>query len=257
MSRRRGKRERAERVSAAPRSARREGNNTEEGEDMDIGLDPGATGWRTQPRELVLFELVDEVDEGAKLPRDEGLEQLAVDLEAAPAAEAPPRAPRRPVTFEEPTNPEAVLDRLEAARALDPENVGLLVNLGWTLGLLGRFDEAERELRRAQKLSPDDIAVRAGVGLLSFRRGLYQQAESELRWVCEQDPEHGPAHFYRGEALNRLGRVDLALEMLERAAGLQPTNHRAFYTMGILYDRKNLPQQAAAMYRKARELQSR
>ena len=93
------------------------------------------------------------------------------------------------------------------------------------------------------------------MGILYFRRGLYQQAEVELLWVCEQDPDHGPAHFYRGEALNRLGRVDESLEMLERAALLQPQNHRAYYTMGILFDRKNLREEAAAMYRKARDLQ--
>ena len=102
----------------------------------------------------------------------------------------------------------------------------------------------------------DTPSLRLGCfGILCFRRGLYDQAEAELRWVCEQDPEHGHAHFYLGETLNRLGRMDQALEILERAARLQPHNHRAFYTMGILYDRKNLREEAVAMYRKAWDLQ--
>jgi len=42
--------------------------------------------------------------------------------------------------------------------------------------------------------------------------------------------------------------------MLQRATQLQPTNGRAFYVMGILYDRKRRPDEAAAMYRKAREV---
>jgi tetratricopeptide (TPR) repeat protein len=247
-------------------------------------VEPIEVGFNGRPRELVLFELVDE-SVAAPPPAALGAPEATAAapkpvaaperesrpvLNLTPAARAEPdddnealdlddqavgSGPTPRVSFEEPLNLETELERLLAARVLSPDSVGVLVNLGWTLGLLGRFDDAERELRRAQKLAPEDIAVRAGLGLLSYRRGLYPQAEAELRWVCEQDPEHGPAHFYRGEALNRLGRVDQALEALERAVRLQPTNHRAFYTLGILFDRKNLREEAAAMYRKARELQ--
>lgn len=129
------------------------------------------------------------------------------------------------------------------------------VERGLEFAALGQFDDAEQELRRALSASPSDPEVRAGLGILSFRRGLYGQAETELGWVCAHDPEHGPAHLYRGEALNRLGRVDEALEMLGRVAELQPDNYRAYYLMGILFDRKSLREAAAAMYRKARELQ--
>ncbi|NIP79010.1 MAG: hypothetical protein GWM90_07335, partial [Gemmatimonadetes bacterium] len=41
---------------------------------------------------------------------------------------------------------------------------------------------------------------------------------------------------------------------LERAVQYQPGNAKAYYTMGILYDRKHLRQEAATMYRKAREV---
>ena len=78
-----------------------------------------------------------------------------------------------------------------------------------------------------------------------------------MRWVCEHDAENGAAFFYRGEALNRLGRTEEAMPVLERATVLQPSNARAFYLLGILYDRKHLPEEAALMYRKARELQRR
>jgi tetratricopeptide (TPR) repeat protein len=73
--------------------------------------------------------------------------------------------------------------------------------------------------------------------------------------VCRQAPEHGAAFFYRGEALNRLGRYEAALDALKQATVLQPDNAKAFYTLGILYDRKHLPAEAAAMYRRARAIQ--
>jgi tetratricopeptide (TPR) repeat protein len=158
------------------------------------------------------------------------------------------------VLYDELGQHERALEQFEAARAIDGDNVEVLSNIGSALLGLGRFPDAERELRRAMKLDPQNVEVRAHLGVLHFRRGLYAQAEEELRWVCEHDGEHGPAHFYRGESLNRLGRVDLAMEVLERAARLQPTNARIFQLMGILYDKKHMPYEASQMYKKVREL---
>lgn len=148
----------------------------------------------------------------------------------------------------------AALEHFQAAVDLEPDNTELLTNFGAALAAEGRYDEAEAQLRKAARLDPGGVDVRANLGILYFRRGLYGQSEQELRWVCEQDAEHGLAHFYRGEALNRLGRVEEALETLERALHLQPGKARIYYLLGILYDKKNLPQEAAGMYRKAREL---
>ena len=61
-------------------------------------------------------------------------------------------------------------------------------------------------------------------------------------------------YWNRGESLNQLDRVDEALEMLERAVELQPRNARAYYTMGILYDKKLQKDKATALFRKAREV---
>lgn len=149
---------------------------------------------------------------------------------------------------------EAAADHFRTALEHDPENPELLGNLGAALGGQGRYAQAERELRKAARLAPNRVDVRANLGILHFRRGLYAQAETELAWVCGEDPEHGPAHVYRGESLNRLGRSDQALEVLERASHLEPDNPRIFQLMGILYDRKHLPHEAAVMYRRAREL---
>ena len=146
------------------------------------------------------------------------------------------------------------LEQLESARSDDPDQVDVLLQLGITLGALGRQTDAEKELRRAQRLAPERADVSAHLGVVLFKRGLYRQAEAELKHALELDDQNGDAYFYRGEALNQLSRVDDALEMLERAVQFQPGNARAYYTMGILYDRKHLRQEATTMYRKAREV---
>ncbi len=151
----------------------------------------------------------------------------------------------------------AAVEHLEVALRGAPESVEILSALGSALTGLGRFVVGVRELRRAQRLAPEDLRVRTNLAIVSFRRGLYEQAEAELRWVCDRAEANALAHLYRGEALNRLGRVDDALDALKTATRLDPMNARAFYTMGILYDKKHLPSEAAAMYRKAREVAPR
>ncbi len=146
------------------------------------------------------------------------------------------------------------LEQFEAVRDLAPDSVDALLGIAVSLTELKRYEQAEAALKRALRLEPSRADVHGGIGTLNYKRGLYGQAEQELKRALDLDPGYGLAYFYRGECLNQLGRVDEALEMLERSVQLHPHNARAFFTMGILYDRKHLPQQAAAMYRKAREV---
>ena len=160
------------------------------------------------------------------------------------------------VLFDELKQHDSALEHFEEAERVGPENVEVLTNYGSTLAAVGRYQQAEAMLRRAQRLSPDDVRVRLAVGILSFRRGTYAQAEAELRWVCERDLGNGAGSYYRGEALNRLGRFEEGAADMERAATLMPNDPRPFYTLGHLFDRRSLHAEAAEMYRRARELQS-
>ena len=149
---------------------------------------------------------------------------------------------------------ELAIDEFLAAEALDPENVENLAHLASAYGALSRFGEADVVMDRAVRLDPMNVQVRVGEAILAFRKGLYAAAEVQLEGICKRNPSHGPAHFYRGEALNRLGRVDEALQAMERAIQLQPRNWRAYHTLGMLFDRKEDRERASEMYRHAREL---
>jgi Flp pilus assembly protein TadD len=149
---------------------------------------------------------------------------------------------------------ELAIERFLVASEVDPENAQVRASLGAAYGAVGRFEDADAELKRALRLDPESMEVRAKEGLLAFRKGLYADAEADLRGVCKHDPDHGPAHFYRGEALNRLGRVDEAIQVMERVIELQPHNWRAYHTLGMLFDKNHERERAAEMYRRAREL---
>jgi tetratricopeptide (TPR) repeat protein len=158
------------------------------------------------------------------------------------------------VLLDEMGDSEGAVAHLKAARRIEPTNQEILGNLGAALGSMGKYAEAEEELRTAYRLDPTNHQIRANLGILLFRRGLYDQAVIELEAVCAAHPDDGLPLYYRGEALNRLGRVDEAIEALERVVELVPRNSKAYYTLGVLFDKKNLPDRASAMYRKAREL---
>ncbi len=168
----------------------------------------------------------------------------------------PPRVEHvsRGVRYDEGGHHDLAIEEFSAALEFDPENARVVAYLAAAYAAVGRFKEAEVEIQRALRLEPDSVEARASQGILAFRRGLYSDAEIRLKAVCEDDSMNGLAHFYRGEALNRLGRVDEALRVVERTIELQPRNWRAYHTCGMLLDRTDDRKRALAMYRRAREL---
>jgi Flp pilus assembly protein TadD len=149
---------------------------------------------------------------------------------------------------------ELAIEEFLAAEDMDRENAESLAHLATAYGALGRFGEADVVIDRAIHIDPMNVQVQVGVAILAYQKGFYATAEAQLKGICKRNPSHGPAHFYRGEALNRLGRVDEALETMERVVELQPRNWRAYHTLGMLFDRKDELEQASEMYRQAREL---
>ena len=139
-------------------------------------------------------------------------------------------------------------------RAIAVRTTRVRASLGAAYGAVGRFKAADTEMQLALSLDPTSLEVRAQQGLLAFRKGLNTVAEEVLRGVCKQDPRHAAAHFYLGEALNRIGRVAEAVEAMERVIELQPHNWRAYHTLGMLFDRMYEPDRAAEMHRRAGEL---
>lgn len=187
----------------------------------------------------------------------EGPGRKAQDLYRDVVAETPSllvEHVNRGVRYDESGHHDLAIEEFSAALELDPDSARVMGNLAAAYAAVGRFDEAEVEIQRALSLEPESVEAQASQGILAFRRGLYAEAEVQLKAVCECDSAHGPAHFYRGEALNRLGRVDEALRVVERTIQLQPRNWRAYLTLGMLLDRTDDRERAKEMYRRASEL---
>ena len=116
-----------------------------------------------------------------------------------------------------------------------------------------RYEDAERELKRAQKAKPDDPEVLLQQGILACRRAKWRDAVDPLARVVKLDPLSGQAHFYLGEALSKLDRLGEALEAYHQAAEIEPDNWRAFKGVGMVLDRMGRSPEAAEFYRRARD----
>lgn len=75
------------------------------------------------------------------------------------------------------------LEQFEAALALDPDDPDLHNDRGAVLARMERYDEAEREFRRAEELAPDDPTVQENLARLYQRTGDDAQRDAAIaRW---------------------------------------------------------------------------
>jgi len=115
----------------------------------------------------------------------------------------------------------ASLERsFRAALAANPSNATGHHWFGLNLLAVGRFSEAEAEIRQAQILDPLSLHVGADLGMVYYYSGRYQEAVEQARKLLALDP-----HLFRGllllaqgyEALGRNAEAAAILENLEKA----------------------------------------
>lgn len=99
------------------------------------------------------------------------------------------------------------------------------------LGLLRlaqrRFDDADAALQRASELDPLSPILATACGLPAMARGDPRAAIAVYRTVIESEPGFFPARLYLGLALERLGALDEAIEVLQQAVAMTPTETEA------------------------------
>lgn len=150
----------------------------------------------------------------------------------------------------------AALGVLQRAIDAGAESVPLRCARATILSGRLRYDDAEAELKRATKVHPDDPDLLLQLGILACRRAKWRDAVEPLARLVKLDSASAQAHFYLGEALNKIDRLPDALAAYEMAAELDGENWRALKGVGIVLDRMGRPAEAAAYYRRARDAQS-
>lgn len=147
------------------------------------------------------------------------------------------------------------LKTIERAEAAGADAFLLACARASALGVTLRYDDAAKALKVAEKLKPDHPEVLVQTGILACRRARWKDAIEPLQKGIAAAPEHALAHYFIGEALNHVDRLEEARAAYLRAAELDPENWRALKAVGVVLDRLGRSPEAAEWYRRAREAQ--
>jgi serine/threonine protein kinase/TolB-like protein/Tfp pilus assembly protein PilF len=102
------------------------------------------------------------------------------------------------------------------ALALNPGNALIHMWYGWFMGLMGRFDESFKELRRAQEFDPLSDIINSGIGIILHWSRQPERAIEQFRKVLDLNPNYSIAYSFLAEAYEQQGDFASALATIER-----------------------------------------
>jgi tetratricopeptide (TPR) repeat protein len=137
--------------------------------------------------------------------------------------------------------------------ARDPENLELLYNLGMMLSDQGKLAEAIQLLEKLVKAEPQNSYGWTALGVAYSRNDQNDKAERALKQALTIDPENAYALRNLG-AIQQKVSPDQALEGLEKAAHMLPTDQRAQYGYALCLLKLDRNNEADPILQKAIDL---
>jgi Flp pilus assembly protein TadD len=154
-------------------------------------------------------------------------------------------------SFDRSLNPVPATQPTEAA--VKAERVAQLAR---QLARRGLPDMAADKYREAIELNPRQMAARLGFGTLLLNRRRLAEAEVQFRAVLAEQPDSKQASIGLAFVQAQRGGSELeAAEKTVRGVLVQnPFDPRAHYLLGLIYQQRNKPEDAAASFKKSSEL---
>lgn len=147
--------------------------------------------------------------------------------------------------------PAPAAERFEAALALAPGRVSVLINLGAARLKLGRREAAITALDTALAAEPQHADAWTHRGLAAGELGRHAEALGNFERALAIDPGSGTAQFYRALCLGHLQRHADALQALERLLQHQPQRAPAWMLHGQTLQMLQRHAEALPSYRRA------
>jgi len=120
----------------------------------------------------------------------------------------------------------------------------------------GNYPGAVRAYERGLAVAPENVELLNALGFALFQQGKSREAVTALEKALAVDPKHGKAHNNIALAAIDLGELELAEAHYRESLAIEP--QAAIYNdLGFVLERQGLTEDAAAMYRKALELDPR
>jgi tetratricopeptide (TPR) repeat protein len=147
--------------------------------------------------------------------------------------------------------PADALQSFDRARALAPDDVGILYQHANALIGLKRHGEALAELQTVLARKPQHFEARLNSGLAHEALGFLERALADFDAAVTLSPQHPVAHFNRGVVLIKLGRYAEAVAANERAIASAPDRAIAWLNRGMALAQLRRFDQAIASYDEA------
>jgi tetratricopeptide (TPR) repeat protein len=141
---------------------------------------------------------------------------------------------------------DAALAAQERALSLEPNNVFALLGRVRSHMRLRHYEEARQFARQALALYPQERAFADLIGQSQFEQADYAGAEQSFRQSLRMQPDAVFAYANLSAALQRQGRADEALQVLQQGLQVRP-NAWLYGNLGtLLFNRGDYPGAAAA-----------
>lgn len=131
------------------------------------------------------------------------------------------------------------------------------VNLGWTLHLTGKEQEAAQFLWQVISQKPTFVPAHNALGIVYLVDGNLTAAVLVHTWAAILKPDNEIAYYNLSLALHRLQIYNLAITTANRAAVLEPNNPHPLVASAIAYWDNGDKDVAKKVYTKAMNLDSR
>jgi len=143
----------------------------------------------------------------------------------------------------------------QRACGLRPDFPEALNCLGFTLGLLGKYEEAFAALKDALRFQPDDFAtlVNLSIPLLALDRN--DEAIGFMERALEVRPDSAELCNNLGVVLKKQGKLTSAVDRFLQALQLKPNFTKAYVNLAATLVLNKQPEAAATCYREAIRLQ--
>ncbi|MCP3981311.1 MAG: tetratricopeptide repeat protein [bacterium] len=117
-----------------------------------------------------------------------------------------------------------------------------------------KWDDAEREFRRAAEAGPGDPLPRNNIAVAMIQDGRVEEARAQLEEVLALDEAHRQAHFNLGLIDKNEGRFPEAAAHFEVVERQDPDDLLTQYNLGVVYSRIERDEDAEAAFRRALKL---
>jgi tetratricopeptide (TPR) repeat protein len=144
-----------------------------------------------------------------------------------------------------------VIEDLARAVALDPNSAEYRVGLGQTLHEFGLYDRADKVFAQAKADLPDLASIPATYAVCLAEQDRHAEAREQFQLARQVDPDDLRTCMVFASYLTRNQQLDLALEVLDDARRLAPSNLQVYLLSADVHRARRAPRQAMAMYRQA------